>query len=229
MGNFFHIALTQPLLNLLVWLHNVIPGNDIGWAIIAITALVRLVLYPSFRKQIRFQHEMQKFQPELNKIRAKYKDDKEGQAKATMDFYKENKINPLSSCLPMIVQLIILIPLYRVFLSSLNGADIAGKLYSFVADPGTINTVFLGIVDLSQRSIVLALIAGALQFVQSKMIAPKTTSGGDRTSNMMNKQFLYMFPILTVYHPPRYGRRSLFQKRPRSTFLDHPRPAILVL
>ena len=199
MGQFFNIVLTQPLLNLLMFFQNIIPGNDIGWAIIAITVLVRLVLYPSFKKQIRFQHEMQKLQPKLNEIKTKYKDNQEAQAKATMEFYKENKINPLSSCLPMIAQLIILIPLYRVFLSSLNGADIAGRLYSFIPDPGQISTMFLGIVDLSQRSIPLALLAGAFQFVQSKMLAPKTAAGGDKMSAMMSKQFIYMFPVLTVF------------------------------
>jgi len=199
MGTFFHAALTQPLLNLLVFLHNLIPVNDIGWAIIALTVIVRLLLYPSFRKQIKFQREMQKMQPKLNEIKEKHKDDRDAQAKATMQFYKENKINPLSSCFPMVIQLIILIPLYRVFLSSLNGADIAGDLYGFISAPGAINTVFLGIIDLSKRSFVLAILAGAFQLIQSRMMMGKGTQSGDKTTAMLNKQMVYMFPVLTVF------------------------------
>src|SRR3989344_1694449 len=159
MTEFFHILLTKPLLNILIWFYNVIPGQDMGLAIIALTILIRLILFPSFQKSLRSQRELQKLQPKLNEIKEKYKDDKEAQTKATLNFYKENKVNPFSSCLPLLVQLPILIALYQVFLTGLNG-KVASELYSFVSDPGTINTSFLGLVELSKSNIWFALTAG---------------------------------------------------------------------
>jgi YidC/Oxa1 family membrane protein insertase len=199
MSNFFYTALTQPLLNALIWLHNLLPGNDIGWAIIVLTVLVRFLLYPSFQKQIRSQRQMQKIQPQMEEIRKKHKDDKDAQARATMEFYKENKINPLSACLPALIQLPILFALYRVFLTSLGGDEVVSQLYAFVADPGVINTNFLGIVDLAQRSIILGLLAGAFQFVQSKMLMPKVSPGSKDISSAMTKQMTYLLPVVTVF------------------------------
>lgn len=201
MSGFFHLILTQPLLNILIWLHNIIPGNDLGWAIIALTVLVRLLLLPLYHRQLRSQQELQKLQPQLEAIKQKHKDDREAQAQATMEFYREHKVNPLSSCLPLLIQLPILIALYRVFLTSLNGNDLSQQLYGFVTNPGIINTSFLGLIDLSQRSLVLAVLAGAFQFVQSKMLVPKRAQAGpqDNISAVMNKQFVYVFPVLTVF------------------------------
>src|SRR3989338_6022406 len=99
----FHIILTKPLLNLLIAFYNFIPGQDMGMAIIALTLLVRLLLFPSFQKSLRSQRELQQMQPKLDEIKNKYKDDKEAQTKAILAFYQENKINPFSSCLPLLV------------------------------------------------------------------------------------------------------------------------------
>src|SRR3989344_4097267 len=114
MTDFFHVILTKPLLNLLIWLYNVIPGQDIGLAIIALTILIRLLLYPSFQKSLKSQKHLQDIQPELDKSRARHKDDKEAQTKAIMEFYQKNKINPFSSCLPLLIQLPILLALFNV-------------------------------------------------------------------------------------------------------------------
>lgn len=196
MFEFFHIVLTRPLLNVLIWFYNVIPLRDLGLAIVALTLLIRLLLLPSFQKSLRSQKEMQGLQPKLEEIKQKYKDDKDAQAKATLEFYRQNKVNPLSSCLPLLVQLPILIALYRVFLSGLAG-NIAGELYPFVQNPGTINTNFLGLVELAQPSYILAVLAGISQFVQSKMLAPKTKAQ-DRTASLLSAQFTYFMPILTI-------------------------------
>ena len=197
MMEFFHILLTKPLLNILIWFYNVIPGQDMGLAIIALTLLIRLILFPSFQKSLRSQRELQKLQPKLNEIKEKYKDDKEAQTKATLEFYKENKVNPFSSCLPLLVQLPILIALYQVFLTGLNG-KVASELYSFVSDPGTINTSFLGLVELSKSNIWFALTAGIFQFIQSKMMVPPKTGVPDKTASIMNAQLTYFMPVVTV-------------------------------
>ena len=197
MTEFFHILLTKPLLNILIWFYNVIPGQDMGLAIIALTILIRLILFPSFQKSLRSQRELQKLQPKLNEIKEKYKDDKEAQTKATLNFYKENKVNLFFSCLRFLVQLPILIALYQVFLTGLNG-EVSNKLYPFVSDPGIINTNFLGFVELGKSNFWFALAAGIFQFVQSKMIAPPKTNTSDKTSLIMNAQLTYFMPVVTV-------------------------------
>ena len=169
-----------------------------GLAIIALTLLIRLILWPSFQKSLKSQKALQQLQPKLDEIKEKYKGDQEAQAKATMEMYKENKVNPLSSCLPLLVQLPILIALYRVFLVGLNG-EFGSDLYSFVANPGPINAEFLGLVDLTKRSYLFAALAGIFQFVQSKMMAPKNKpASGDKLAGLMSTQFTYFMPIITV-------------------------------
>lgn len=199
MGNFFHLILSRPLLNLLIWLYNVVPGHDMGIAIVVLTVLVRLVLFPSFQKSLRSQKELQQLQPKLEEVRKQHKDDREAQTKATLEIYKAHRVNPFSSCLPLLIQLPILIALYQVFLSGLRG-KLSGELYGFVADPGKINTIFLGLVDLLRSNWVMAVLAGVLQFIQSKMIAPKATpAGADKTASIMNAQLTYFMPAMTLF------------------------------
>lgn len=200
MSNFFHLILTQPLLNALVWLYNIIPGRDLGLAIIALTLLIRIILIPAFQKSLKSQKELQHLQPQLEEIRRKHKDNKEAQTKATLELYKQHKINPFSSCLPLLVQLPILIALYQVFLSGLHN-KVSGELYPFISDPGKIQTSFLSFVDLAQPNLYFGLAAGLLQFVQSKMMVPKKNSGSapDKTQALMNAQLTYFMPIVTAF------------------------------
>ena len=201
----FNQILYQPLFNGLIWLYNVIPGHDLGIAIIALTVLIRLIFYPLSKKAIRSQKAMAKLQPEIKEIRNKYKD-KQEQAKAMMDLYKKYKINPLSGCLPILIQFPILIALYRVFFTGLDPQKLNG-LYSFVARPETLNPMFLGVVDLSQRSIVLALLAGLFMFIQAKMLMPQKMmkqGGGLKIgsldfSSLMGQQMTYFMPLITVF------------------------------
>ena len=195
--NIFHLVLTKPLLNVLIWIYNTVPLHDIGIAIIVLTILVRLLLFPSFQKSLRSQRQLQQLQPKLDEIKEKYKDDKEAQTKAVLEFYQQNKVNPFSSCLPLLVQLPILIALYQVFLSGLN-SQLAGELYPFVRDPGQINTNFLGLMDLSKANFIFAFLAGALQFVQSKLMMP-TKKIQDQTARIINMQFTYLMPVVTVF------------------------------
>ena len=196
MTRLFHVILIQPLVNLLVWFYNVIPGHDLGVAIIVLTVLVRLLLYPSFQKSLRSQKELQQMQPRLDEIKEKHKDNKEAQTKAVLEFYKENKINPFSSCLPLLIQLPILIALYQVFLYGLNG-KVAAELYSFVQNPGAIDPLFFNFVDLSKPNLIFGILAGALQFIQSKMMMPKIKPK-DQMAAAMNAQLVYFMPLITV-------------------------------
>ncbi|OGE82453.1 MAG: hypothetical protein A3B10_00040 [Candidatus Doudnabacteria bacterium RIFCSPLOWO2_01_FULL_44_21] len=191
----FNQILVYPLLNLLVFFYNFIP--DIGAVIILLTLIVRLLLLPSFHKSLKHQRAMTALQPKMAEIKEKYKDDKERQAKAMMELYSTHKVNPLSSCLPLLIQLPILIALYQVFIQSLNGNELHG-IYSFITAPEKINPVFLGFLDLAKKNIIMAVVAGALQYWQSKIMLPKNQTE-DATTKMVKYQTLYFLPALTVF------------------------------
>ncbi len=193
----------QPLLNLLIFLYNVIPGHDMGLAIIAITVIIKLVLYPLSIQSLRAQKAMTDLQPKISEIKKQYKDQKEEQAKQLMNLYKQEKINPLSSCLSLLIQLPFLFAIYQVFRTGLSNGSLA-LLYSFVYHPATINTIAFGFLNLAKPQFVLALLAGAAQFWQGKMLfakRPKIKTADSKDEDMtaiMNKQMTYMMPIVTV-------------------------------
>jgi YidC/Oxa1 family membrane protein insertase len=199
-ANIFNLFLYKPLFNLLVLLYNYIPGHDFGIAVIILTIIIRLILYPVSVKAVNSQKVLQKVQPQIQEIQKKYKDDKEKLAKETLEVYKKEKINPFGGLFLALIQLPILIALYRVFWLGLKPTELA-NLYNFIANPGTINAVFLGIIDLSKPNIIFALLAGILQFFQTKQLAPKATlkkTNEPDMSQVMQKQMLYFFPVITV-------------------------------
>jgi YidC/Oxa1 family membrane protein insertase len=195
MVNIFNTILIHPLLNLLVFIYQYIP--DIGVTIIIITILVRMVLLPSFHKSLKHQRALQALQPKMQEIKNLHKDDKEKQALAMMELYKVHKVNPLSSCLPILIQLPLLIALYQVFMQSLNGQDLQG-LYPFITPPNGIDPMFLGFVDLSARgNYIIAAIAAGLQYFQTKMIQSKSTAPTDDTTRIMTTYMIYLLPVMT--------------------------------
>jgi len=194
----WNLILYQPLVNALIFFYHFLFAN-FGLAIIVLTVIIRIILYPLNQKAIKSQKEMQLIQPKVKEVQQKYKNNKEEQGKALMDLYKEHKINPASGCLPILVQLPILWGLFSVLRAGLNPEKLT-QLYSFVARPEIINNTFLGILDLSQKSIILAILAGIAQFIQSKMLMPKTSaSQSSDFSSVMNKQMVYFFPVFTVF------------------------------
>jgi len=202
-ANFFYIILYQPLFNALVLLYNYIPGHDFGVAIIFLTVIIRVILYPVSVKAVNSQRSLQKLQPQILEIQKKHKDDKEKQAKETLDLYKKEKINPFSGLLLALIQLPILIALYKVFWEGLNPKELV-TLYSFVVNPGQINALFVHLVDLSKPNLIFAILAGLTQYFQTKMLTPKSTpkpAGQDKKpdfSQAMQKQMLYFFPVFTI-------------------------------
>lgn len=220
--NAFNIILYKPLFNALVLLYQYLPGHDFGIAVIILTIIIRLILYPLMVQSIRSQKVVSELQPKIQEIQLKYKNDKEKLAKATMELYQKEKINPFGGCLPLLIQLPILIALYQVFWKGLQPGAMV-NLYSFVPSPGTINPSFLGIINLSKSFIVksldtggiieyywpvlfLAILTGIAQFIQTKMITPKTKPQETKTfdssqmiQKMLQKQMIYMLPVFTVY------------------------------
>ena len=204
----FNTILYKPLLNGLIFLYQHIPGHDFGIAVIILTLVIRLVLHPSSVRGVKSQRALTKLQPKIQEIQKEYKDDKNKQTKLLMELYQKEKINPFSGCLPMLLQLPVLIALYQVFLRGLNPESLSASLYGFVNNPGLINFSFLGIITLTESNIFLALLAGILQFYQLKISTnpkPKVESKGSDFSKTMQSQMIYFFPLFTVYIVWQFG------------------------
>lgn len=158
-------------------------------------------------KALRSQKLMARLQPKIKELQMKHKDDKAAQAQAVMALYKENKVNPASGCLPLIVQLPVLFALYKAFANGFKPESL-GLLYGFISNPDAINSISFGFFDLSKNSPILAVISGAFQFLHSKLSFAKQESdknldaGSSLKSSFdmgaMNKQMLYFFPIMII-------------------------------
>jgi YidC/Oxa1 family membrane protein insertase len=200
MKQFFTTILYIPLYNLLIFLVWATPGHSLGVAIIALTILLRFALLPASLKAARAQARLQLLQPEMNRIKKEIKDQK-AQGAALMELYKKEGVSPFGSCLPLLIQLPILIVLYQVFRSGVDTSNF-NLLYSFVPRPESISAHFLSF-DLSKPDLwILPILAGASQFILSKMMmtpTPKNNKPGEMdTMAMANKQMVYLFPIITV-------------------------------
>lgn len=197
----FELLLFQPIFNTFVGLYNVIP--DVGIVIAIITVLLKVVTYPLTSSSLKAQKSLTELQPKMKEIKEKYKGDQQKTAQATMELYKEHKVNPFGSCVPLLVQLPIFLALYWVLRAAFDNPDFA-LLYSFIPSPGSINPVSLGFINLGELSIILAALAGGAQYWQAKLMykrrAPKAAGDGAKDENMMalmNKQMLYFMPFFT--------------------------------
>jgi YidC/Oxa1 family membrane protein insertase len=197
-----------PLYNGLVGIMNIIPGIDVGVAVIIFTCIVRLILFPLSKKALLTQVRMKSVEPEANKIRLEYANNKQEQAMKIMALYKERGIKPFASILLLIIQLPILIALISVFYKIIPNVQ-PDLLYSFISDPHASATLF-GL-DLTQKSITLALITAVIQYFQLKYsvaarqqkdMADKTLKDGGKLdsasqmANSMNTQMKYILPVL---------------------------------
>ncbi len=200
MTNLFNEILYRPLFNLLVGIYNIVPGNDLGVAIIILTVLIRVIFVPLSIRSLISQRAIAQVQPKLQELQTKHKGDKQALAQATMALYKEHKVNPLSGCLPIIIQLPIIWALYRVFINGVKN-DALVDLYSFVHNPGVLGNIGLGFLDMAQKNPVMAIIAGLLQGIQSwlMMKLQKPTAGAANNPALkMTQQMMYFFPIMIV-------------------------------
>ena len=198
---FFTVLLYYPLFNFLVLLYNYLPKHDFGIAVILLTIIIRIILYPISVKTLNSQKTLQSLQPKIKEIQNKYKDNKEQLAKETLELYRQENINPFSGLFLAAIQLPILITLYTVFWKGLNPSELT-NLYSFIVNPGQINATFLGIIDLSKPNFVFAVLAGVFQFFQTKMLIPKSELKQNKESDIsqiIQKQMVYIFPFLTVF------------------------------
>ncbi|OHA92318.1 MAG: hypothetical protein A3J09_02470 [Candidatus Zambryskibacteria bacterium RIFCSPLOWO2_02_FULL_51_21] len=202
MSFLYHAFFFDPLYNSLIVLFKILPWADAGVVVVILTVLVRMVLFPLSRKAVLTQVRMAEIAPELAAIKEKYKDNSEEQARRTLSLYKEKGVNPFSGILVLIIQIPIILALYQIFikLPAIN----ASLLYSFVSAPLSINTVFLGLIDISGKSIILAFLAAVstyLQFVVSTkgQKEPQGNSFGDNLAKSMQKQMKYVFPAIMFF------------------------------
>lgn len=210
----FDLILIKPLVNLLVLFYSLFPFHDFGLAIILLTVLIRAVLWPLQSQTLRSQKALNKLQPEIKKISEKYKNDQQKVQAMTLELYKEKEVNPLSSCLPTLIQLPLLFALFYALIKFKDpnfikltdpNTGLLGYLYPWVKNlgfvksalSGVFTTNLFGLISLAKPNVVLAIIAGATQFLQTKLMTPKDQGSGQaaQTMNMM----LYMFPALTIF------------------------------
>lgn len=195
--NIFDVLIVQPIFNMLIALYAIIPGGDFGVSIILFTILLRFALYPLVKKQLHQTKAMRKMQPELKRIKAQAKGNKQLQGMQTMELYKKHGVNPFGTIGILLIQLPIFIALYHVIQIFTSQRDRVEQFtYGFlenipavqniIQNPEQFNEKLFGIIDLTQRAfnesgidvflIALAVIAAVTQYIMSKQTMPHEES-----------------------------------------------------
>lgn len=194
----------RPIYNALIFLTSVMPRNDLGLAIILLTLIIRTILLIPSQRAMKSQKKMQQIQPRLEEIKKKYKGDQQKIATETMAIWKEAKVNPMGSCLPILLQFPFLIALFYVVKGGLN----PDNAYLFYAQYSSftlhdINVNFFGILDLTKANIyVLPLIVGGLQFFQMKLTMAKKDKKKDKDGKKEKKSEMAMATGTMTYIMP---------------------------
>lgn len=200
----------KPIYNTLIFLTNISPYRSLGLGIILLTLIIRLILLIPSQKALKSQKRMQEIQPKIQEIQNKYKGNQERIALETMALWKGAKVNPLGSCLPILLQFPVLIALYYTVREVAMGGSVY-NLYAFQADFDftSIDTMFLGVLDLATKNLIaLPVIVGLLQFIQMKLTfslrKPKQKVESKPTNGMpdmqaMNKTMTYTMPLMIAF------------------------------
>lgn len=198
----FHTIFYEPIYNLVALMLQAVPMHDIGAAIIAVTLIVKGLLFPLNMSALRNQHVMKALEKELNAIKEEHKNNPQESSRRMMEVYKRENINPFASLLTILIQMPILIALYFVIAKGLH-AD-PNSLYSFITFPTTLHTEAFGILDVTKKSLIVAILTGLSSYV----LARRQTSSMDTTKKpneetfqdhfmkSMKIQLLYVLPII---------------------------------
>src|SRR3989338_1199472 len=187
MFTIYNEILYRPLFNAMVYLQGVIPGGDLGLTIIILTVVIRALFAPLSLKTIKSQKSLRELAPKIEEVKAKFKNDTTAQSAAILKLYKENNVNPLAGCLPLLIQIPILIALYQVFIKGITAESLT-LLYGFISAP-----------EVTKNNRLLTVIAGGLQFIQSKQAAALQVDGGsNKELAAISKQMLYFFPVMII-------------------------------
>lgn len=173
----FRTIVTQPLLNALVFVASIVPGHNLGWSIVILTILIKLILYIPTHSALKSQRKMQVLQPKIDELRKKHKNDPQALNKATLDLWKREKVNPFQSCLPLLIQFPVLLGLFFVIRD--GGVLEASRhlLYdNFSTIDWSFSTNFLGLDLLVPNVVFLPLLLVVLQFAQLKLSFAKIAS-----------------------------------------------------
>jgi YidC/Oxa1 family membrane protein insertase len=186
----------KPLFNLLLFFAFILPGGNLGVAIILVTIVVRIILFPLTHKTTVMQRKMKEIEPKIKQIQSEHKSDREKQGQLLMAVYKEHGVNPLTSIFLLFLQIPIFIALFHAFTTDISAAS--PYLYSFTPFPDHINTTFLGFIDLKHPSVFLALCAAISQFVQLKLSFPPKSPATQKTASAPNPQqsMMYILPLM---------------------------------
>lgn len=190
----------QPILSTLTWLYSAM-GNNLGFAIIALTLLIRSILIPFTLPQMKSAKKMAALKPELDALKRKHGNDSKLLQQKTLELYQKNKINPAAGCLPFIAQFVVLIALYQVFMNTLGGNGM-----------GDITSQFLWWdLRVKDSTYVLPVLAGILQLVTSVALLPAIENEPSKRegtkeqkedvaemAQTMQQQMVFMMPIMTI-------------------------------
>jgi len=216
----------SPLISLfesvLVWIHDHIPLTSWGLAIVLLTVLIRAILMPLTFRQLKSMQEMQRLAPQINALKEKYKEDKQRQQQEIMKFYQEHKINPLASCLPLLLQLPVFISLFYMLRTDLK-LDICGrqlKEHFHVIPYGPLPKIppsqlaatgcnqvapgsakFLFIPDITYKATGAALIVLILLYVGSQVASTLVATA---TADPNQRRLLLLLPVVFVVILYRY-------------------------
>lgn len=203
----FNTLIVQPLLNLVLFFYAALPYHDLGLAVIIVTILVRLLVWPLASKQLHSQRAMQKLAPEIAKLRKKAAGDKQKESQMLMELYKEKGISPFASLTPILIQMPLLIAFYYALRHAVTAGDIANMVYpaiakmepikDIIANPGTYKPLLFGIVNLAKPNVVIAVLAAVAQYVQTKQIMPKRTTDKADTAAQVAQVSVLLFPFMT--------------------------------
>jgi len=209
MAEVWYLIIGDPVLNGLIALSSILSHN-FGLAIIALTIIVRLALWPLMRRQLESTKAMQSMQPKIQELQKKYGKNQQKLQQEMMKLYKEAGINPMGCLWPMLIQFPIWIALYQAIMKALattpeNLLDLAQHLYSWevVSQAIPLNSQFLWL-DLGQpdHTLILAIIVGGTMWVQQKMTtAPTVDPRQQSTNSMMLLMMPFMFGLFTLMFP----------------------------
>jgi YidC/Oxa1 family membrane protein insertase len=190
---------SKVMLKVLKLCYRVVPNYGLG--IILLTILVRVVMYPLTRKSMESMKKMQELQPEIAKLREKYKDNPQELNKRTMQFYKERGVNPMGGCLPMMIQMPIWIALFGMLRGAieLRGAPFFAWIDD-LSEADTVTTLPFNLPFFGDELHVLPLLMAAAMFMQQKLSSP---TAGAQTEQQ--KMMMFMFPVMfgfLFYHMP---------------------------
>ncbi len=210
MSFIWHTIFFDPIYNSLVFFIDVVRGGDVGVAIICTVVLVKTIILPISLKAARTQLAMRELEPKLAKIKEEYKDKREVQAVKTMELFREAQVNPFSSILLLFIQIPFVIALYFAVYTG-GGVKLplinTELLYTFIPTPETVNMIFLGFMDITMKSLPLALIAGITQYIHTNLSLPPQKPRDPKAEpnfkedfgRSMQMQMRYVMPVLITF------------------------------